>query len=247
MAFPTTPIIEDFERPSENPLSDGGRWTSVINGAQFDEALRTDASGRGREATTGLLGSAYRNDQNYGPDVEVYAQVEQAPSADAGVIRLWTRLLDAGLGSAPNGYAIDVPRVRDHSPTNDEWRCLRVVSGGYEQFGASVFLPNITAGDVVGFTLIGNTFSLYHNGSLVGTASDSTYTAAGKIGLSIGGTATEPRIGYFGGGTLVSGQARRFQHYLNQQRNYLAARRDREKRESRIVRHIFFGKLGRVA
>lgn len=199
MAFPTTGTIDNFNR-IENPLSDGGKWTTYLSDLQTDGA---DCA----NVTAGSPSGAYRNDQNYGPDSESWAVVSDPGDVTGtpGNISLAVRWDTA----ANNCYIVDCPRFRT---TADEFR-LKEVTGGVEtQLGASI-TQDVAAGDSVGVEIIGTTLAAYYKSGAgvwtqLGTRTPSTsYPSAGRVGIFDShnvGAVPEPKLGLFGGGTVVA-------------------------------------------
>jgi hypothetical protein len=243
--MPTTPTIDTFDY-SANPISaHDGTWTDRI--ATGDGDLATNGTQCGEaipEQTEGA--SAYRNNSSPGPNCEVWVVVDQVPAGSVADIQLFVRL-QGGIGSGtPDGYSADC-RIRDHGVSQDEWRLFRWDAGTRTVIGSSVVGPNLVGGDLITVTMVNTTLGIWVNGGLVNSTTSATYTAAGRIGVYLNGglDGADVLIGSFGGGTL--GGVTRAMHQYRQRRNYLAERRDREQRESRIVRHIFFGKFGEGA
>src|SRR5262245_10513719 len=133
MAFPTTSEIDAFGR-TENPLSDGGKWTTYNHDLQADgaDALRV---------TNGVDSGADRNDQNYGPSTEVWAVVTTPGdvTTNPGLFSLGGRWDTA----TNNFYMVDCPRWRT---TTDEFRIKEVTGAVETQLGASI-LQDVAAGD----------------------------------------------------------------------------------------------------
>lgn len=205
MAFPTTPTIDQFNR-TENPLSDNGRWTNqIITG---DANLQTDGTALAVTDTTTLHpNSAYRNDQDYGPDCEVYGTVKQLTVGPSSEYSLFLRLQGTGLGSGtPNGYEVNW-RIRDHTIQSDDWRVFRFDAGVRTQIGVAAQPANVVQGDVLGGSMVGSTITMYQNGVSRVTQTDTTYPAAGKIGIESNVNSNDstpnPLWDDFGGGTIA--------------------------------------------
>ena len=85
-ASPLT-IVDSFNRPNENPLTDGARWTnSVIPGESGHNVTSNQLA-----CSVVTTCTAWRNAAQYGPDVEVSVRVPTLPG-DGNVIRLYARL-----------------------------------------------------------------------------------------------------------------------------------------------------------
>ena len=75
MAFPTTPVLDDFNRANENPL-DNGTWT-IPSGAQIMRIISNAA------VPTAVAGAsvAYWSVGAFGPASEVYSTVTVLPGS----------------------------------------------------------------------------------------------------------------------------------------------------------------------
>ena len=116
-----------------------------------------------------------------GADQEVYITVGASVSDE-----YWFYLRAA---DSSNFYVID---------STGDWG--KKVAGSRTSFG-SFSAPSLSAGDVIGVRVVGDTFTFLKNGSVVATATDSDLTAGGKIGFGF------HSVGYaddFGGGTVAT-------------------------------------------
>lgn len=193
MAFPTTPVLTTFAGADENPLSEGGNWPANVDTDDADlQILSNQAAGTGAG-----INSMYWT-TTYGPDCEVYVTV---PTVGAGDVASLVYLRIAGQGTAtPDGYQARV--IMDFGSPHV---CLinRMDDGAFTQLGANVEDGTWSNGDQLGMSAIGSTLALYRNGTALGTRTDATYSAAGKLGL--GCTTTTPRFDSFGGGSIGGG------------------------------------------
>jgi hypothetical protein len=201
MAFPTTGIIDNFNRGDEDPVSDGGKWS--LGPDDFGANTLRLATNELRPTVGVTNANAYRNDQDYGPDTEVFTTIGVIPST---AVLLYARLVDIGAGTT-DGYAC----YFNFSGTDDALIC-RVDNDSLVGLGSAITpAAPYAAGDKLGLECIGSTISAYvfQSGawSLLGSRTDSTYTAAGKIGVKISDTSTNARVDDFGGGTVVGGTA----------------------------------------
>ncbi len=190
MAFPTTGVLDDFNRTDENPLSDGGDWSQMVWNGDDLKIVSNEVTDDGAQ------GGNYRSDQTYGADSEVFTTLATV-GTDFGAVLL--RLADAG-GSTPDGYEFNFI-----ISGTDRVAVQRIDNGSETLLGSVVNLTVVT-GEKVGFEAIGSTLKGYR---FTGGAwqeeisrSDSTYTAAGNIGmfLNTGGWDVDD----FGGGTVVA-------------------------------------------
>jgi hypothetical protein len=94
-AFPTTGILDNFNRADENPLSNGGKWTCPMRAA--DNNLRVLSNQVGDAANA----DCYWSDAIFGPDSEAYLTITTKPS-DGNCIAVVARI--SGAGSTISGY-----------------------------------------------------------------------------------------------------------------------------------------------
>jgi hypothetical protein len=199
MAFPTTGVIDSFNRANEDPLSDGGKWSIGPDDFGGTNNFRVASNVAAQGTAAGSNG--YRNDQDYGPDCEVYCTIDLVPST---AIVLYARCVNIGAGTT-DGYAC----YFNFSGTDDALIC-RVDNDGLVGLGSAITAPASYAnGDKLGLECIGSTIAAYvfQSGSWtqLGTRSDGAYTAAGKIGVKISDAGANGRMDDFGGGTVVGG------------------------------------------
>lgn len=180
-ALAATTALDNFDY-TENPISNGGKWTvPVLSG---ESNLQTNGSAAivqsGDADSTG-----YRNDQNFGPDFSAMITVTTKVSTDNGLVGIHMLLQGAGLGAGtPNGYRGEV-RIRT---TGDEWRIQRIDAGALTVLSSGT-IQEISAGDSIAVVRSGNNIELWwltgSTWTFIVSASDATYTAAGKIGVHI--------------------------------------------------------------
>jgi hypothetical protein len=199
MAFPTTPVLEDFATAND-PLSNSASWGAKWIGAAVFSELRA-VSGEARRAIgeTDWWCSSYWDASTFGPDTEVYATVSTLVSTRSYAVG--ARITTPGL-STTDGYLFQRTQVPD-------WRVYRMDDDSWTQLGAtesSATYP-LASGDKMGLEVIGSTIRglRYASGawSQVASRTDSTYTGAGYIGAAIGaGDSATAAIDDFGGGTI---------------------------------------------
>jgi hypothetical protein len=199
LAFPTTSVIDSFNRGDEDPVSDGGKWS--LGPDDFGSNTLRLATNELRPTVGVTSANAYRNDQDYGPDVEVFTTIGVVAST---AVLLYARLVNIGAGTT-DGYAC----YFNFSGTDDALIC-RVDNDSLVGLGSAIVPPApYAAGDKLGLECIGSTIAAYvfQSGiwTQLGTRTDSTYSAAGKIGVKIADTSTNARVDDFGGGTVVGG------------------------------------------
>lgn len=183
MAFPTTPILDSFTRGDQTGLGSG--WTGTLWTGETDLDI---VSNQAKSAASWR--SSYRSAAPFGPDCEAYCTWQGQR------VFLNLRMVQIGAGTM-DGYQVGVTAALDG------FVFYRVDNESGTQLGAAV-TQALTAGDSFGVQIIGSTIYLYYklaagSWSLIGTRTDSTYTAPGYIGIEANLNAI---IDDFGGGTV---------------------------------------------
>jgi hypothetical protein len=191
MAFPTTSVLDDFNRANEGPPPSAS-WTNSAGTAGLaglqvvSSTLQNSGSFEQRED--------YWNVTTFGPDSEVYVTVTTVGITS---FRLYLRLQTPGTAGT-DGYlayfastAVFIYRIDNTSLT---------------QQGASVSLT-LAGGESYGFEIIGSDMNVYKKsggswGTTLATRTEATYSAAGNI--AIGTDAQNWVLDDFGGGTVVT-------------------------------------------
>ena len=195
MAFPTTAVIDNFNR-TEDPLSQGGAWTSpMVSGSDPLETNGTICQ------NLSLHADAYRTTAS-AADCEIYCTIAQV-GATGDRLYLWLRIQDPTL-STQDDYTLTL----DKEAGTDVVRFYRGDDLAGTQLGADVSIE-VSAGHKLGFEAIGSTLAAYHhNGtswSQLATRTDSTY-GAGHIGFGLTDSSGSAwQIDDVGGGDVVSG------------------------------------------
>lgn len=170
--FPATSTLDNFNRV-ENPLSDGGKWTKLTNGASFE----TNGSVAYSYSSAGYI----RNDKKYN-DSEVYFTIGN-PIYNALLIRFAKNF---------TGYLVEFSsgslQIYRYDPTE------AVSIAGFSN-------TTIAPGDVIGARVKGNEIEVYLNGTLVRSATDTTYSS-GYVGFIVYSTNPSDGIDNFGGGSI---------------------------------------------
>lgn len=189
---PTTLVLDDFNRANNAAL--GANWT---------EGDTLGITGIVLEVNTNQLrcGSAANsigrwNVSTFGGDSEVYCDVPTLP-ASGDWIGLFLRM---GTGATGDGYVLEVY----NDGGSPDLYIFRIDNTAYTQLGAAV-TNGVAAGDALMLRAVGSTITAHRRQSGVWSTSmtrtDSTYSAAGFIGVY--GTGTTFRLDDFGGGTYV--------------------------------------------
>lgn len=199
MAFPTTGVIDDFNRANETPLSVAGAWATPV----FISDGNFNLTGNQLVDPSAAWRSIYRDTPTYGPDSEVFITMPTLPTT---AVELVARLQNPNTGSCL-GYMMDVT-------PGGAWGVYKITSNIQNQIGVNA-TQAVANGGSVGMEVLGSnptTINGYYrppagSWSLVITRSDSTspHTAAGFIGLAANlGIAGGQSLDDFGGGTVVT-------------------------------------------
>jgi hypothetical protein len=187
------PTIDNFERGFENPLSDAGRWTNGVNGSG-ESGLYVPSVWLACSKSTTC--TSWRNDSQYGPDVEVWARVSVLPG-DSNQLRLYARLRQPG-STAYDGYMLRTNQL----PGTDQVFIERVDNDVFVNL--KTINRELVAGDVLLLRVQGQALEAWrHDGSAwarLGVAIDATYAAGGFAGAGLRGTTG--RLDDFGARTM---------------------------------------------
>lgn len=190
MAFPTTGILDTFDRANEGPPPSAS-WTGGFGAGQTN--LMKVISNQAGE--TDGPANAYWNPSTFGPDSEVYSTL---PIVFFATVYLFARIINLGAGTLDGYTAYWEPNTAYFVRWDND---VLTILGANESVTLAI-------NDKFGFEIVGSTLSIYKNtGSwaLVNTRSDPTYSSAGNIGM---GTDTpQTRFDDFGGGTVVAAES----------------------------------------
>jgi hypothetical protein len=200
-AFPTTGVLDNFDRADEDPLYYSGKWAT---GSDDDLKVVSNYCESGHSAGSS---NSWTNSK-FGPDSEAYVTVISKPDLTGDYIEVGIRLNgDAINGGSTEGYTA---RFIENTAGTDTVQIYRIDGvGGFTQLGATTN-QEISTGKVIGISAIGNTITAYYDGSAVLSVSDSTYTRANYAGLRIYYTTGHSgiiKVNDFGGGSIISGIA----------------------------------------
>lgn len=217
-SFPTTGLLDNFDSYAAGTLNGKGNWIGPMGGIANSIQVGTNQAHTINPALG--VSSAYLS-PDYGPDVEAYCTVVTLDTDyPASYIRVAARIQNPDSATTRSQYEVNCR-------PDGTWRIQRTVNNGSPNILAS-FTQAIANGDKIGISIVGQlitawwwdaTDSTWHS---VGTYTDdsgSKITAAGKIGISIEGRATEQMmtVDDFCGGTVVPGTSS-----LNGKGNWLA-------------------------
>lgn len=180
--FPTTGILDAFNRANEGPPMTG--WTDSIAGMQI---VSNQTVGNAAPSVS------YFSASTYGPNAEIHATIATKPAAGVQVVLFYFDPVTFNgygtfLGSEAGTDFIGLYRYDAGSPTI-----------------ISIVAQELADGEKLGYRRLDNTHTswLFTGGVWVevGSASDSTYTAAMRVGILIEDITTI--LDDFGGGTVV--------------------------------------------
>ena len=175
------PIVDNFDRLNENPLSDGLRWTNgVVGSGESGLYIPSNWLACSRSTTC----TAWRNSAQYGPDSESWARIATLPGT-ANSVRLYVRIQQPG-SSAADGY-----ELRTIQQTGTDQVLLERIDNGTIVTRLTI-LQELAVGDTLLLRAKGTTIEAWRNDgsswTRIGLITDSTYGAAGYAGIGLRGT-----------------------------------------------------------
>ena len=195
---PTTLVPVDTFNRADETLSDAGRWTNGIGGSS---ETGLSVSSNTLACTVSTTCTAWRNNAQYGPDVEVWAKIATLPGA-GNALRLYARLQQPGSG-AFDGYMLRTNELAGP----DEVYLEREDNGAITRL--LTLTQDLSAGDTLLLRAKGSILEVWRNNgsswSRLGLAVDSTYATIGSAGIGLRGTSG--RLDDFGARTLGGASA----------------------------------------
>jgi hypothetical protein len=189
VAFPTTSVLDNFDRANTGPPPSAS-WTGDASMAAAECKVISNTV-----AANASNGFDYWNPTTYGPDSECFMDIPTKPGSGQ-YAAVYVRFDPPG----NNGYEVEL----DVAAGTDSVLIFRCDNTVFTQLGASIS-QEFTAGDSLGLEMIGSTLQAYRKSgtwSALGTTrTDGTYTVAGNLALQFGDTTA--RGDNFGGGTVV--------------------------------------------
>lgn len=192
MAFPTLGLIDQFNRADENPLGNS-TWSGPIFTGESqlrivsNEVLPNSGSGDGNSYLS----------STHGPDIEAYCTLTSTFATGYRVIFYFR----STVGASVNGY-----RIAFRNVGGDQFVYIDRMDASVNTNLTTIDITDtVASGDKFGAEMIGSTINAYWKAGAgswtnIGSAVDSTYSAAGKTGLSL--VTAGVKIDDFGGGTL---------------------------------------------
>lgn len=193
MAFPTTPILDDFNRADENPI--GGNWTNNALGEGADNQLKI-VSNQLKAVTAATSCEAYWNKNTFkGQLIEAYFTVVTKPGNTQRVSLSF--LNTPGVSGQWDGYQL---AWTDNAGTDS--LIIERVDNSVSTTLASAS-QEYNNGDIIGFSISSDgVMKAYLNGSVVATTSpDTTYSGSFYLAVTI--RDTTGIIDNFGGGVSI--------------------------------------------
>lgn len=193
MAFPTTSVIDTFNRADASPAT-GWTTTAIFSGDQQVKTLTNTLT----DVSASLWCSSIYSSTGttFGADSEAYYTI----SANGAPIEVFIRIQNPATGSVNNYFA------HMDCPTNS-LQLWKTVANAQTQLGSSVATTEAN-GDSVGVEAVGTSIGAYFKtaaGSWVSkiAQTDSAVSGVGCIGIAMQDSSA--KIDDFGGGTVVSG------------------------------------------
>jgi subtilisin family serine protease len=175
------PTLDAFNRVNESPLSDAGRWSNGVAG-NGEAALKSLSNQLANNKTT--TGSAWRNNVQYGPDTEVWAKITTLPGT-GNQVRLYARLRQPGSSTA------DAYMLRSNESTGTDQVSLERLDNGLITT-LKTMTQELSSDDTLLLRVRGSTLEAWRQGgstwSLLGSVTDSSYSAGGFVGVGLRGT-----------------------------------------------------------
>ena len=175
-------LLDDFNRSNEGPPP-SNNWTNGISTFVSGEGLVVTGNTAARAATGGYRQGSYWSAGSFGANVELAVEVSDWTNTTSNGLALFLRLATIGTSST-DGYALAIER----SSTATTWYIWRYDNGVATSLGLGTSQA-VVAGDLVAFQAIGSELRGYirtaGSWTLVISASDSTYSSAGNVGIEV--------------------------------------------------------------
>lgn len=196
MAFPTTGVLDNFNRVDEGSPPSASWVNSLSAGlAVVSNTVKPASTDDGSTWNT-----SFAADQEC--FVTLATQLVAINDAFNVVVRSQT-----ATDFFDDHYDLEPKRISGSN--NDVFEIWERSGGSWTQLGADVALgADMALGDQVGIDISGSTITVYLNGTSKGTRSDSTISGAGFVGLAFE-AANGEALDDFGGGAIVVSSTRR--------------------------------------
>lgn len=196
MAFPTTPVLDDFNTTGLQALTARTGWGATTFGGGARGTYSTDATPT--LATSAATAGNFWNASS--ADCECYFTVAAFDNVN-DTMKVAARITVAG--SSPTFYCVEA----DFSTTTD-FQIVKYVAGARTALGTNPS-TTVVANDGIGISVIGTSIKSYYRSGLAGTwtlketVTDSTITGSGFIGGFQHDFSFTNSIDNFGGGAPV--------------------------------------------
>lgn len=216
MAFPTTSVLDNFNRADENPLDNTGNWRYSVfhSGPESPQhstfKLVSNAVMDDSTADGGASGQAYWNTSTFGPAVEVYVTLSTVWSAAGS--DFWFFIHMTGPDTPGDSTLCGYLAYALYNAGAWRYQINRWDNGVGTEIQSFQIGPTLSAGDKLGFECTsGGQMTWYYKaaagswGAASGLSSvtDTTYTT-GYIAFEKGYLDTTSVLDDFGGGNIVA-------------------------------------------
>lgn len=207
VAFPQNSFIDQFNRANQDPLGSPG-WTCPMLSGNTNVKISSNALSGNSTAN-----SAYYSASTFGADCEVYCKL--STKAVNSLFGVYLRIANPNSAGATDGYGVDMAFV--NGTNNDTMRIVRFDNDARTVLTSAT--REVSAADSIGCEIIGSGLTSYYQAgagswSSISTFSDSTYSAAGYLGLVLNG-ANSNGADDFGGGNVTAATPT---HFFNRRR-----------------------------
>lgn len=167
MAFPTISITDNFNR-TEDPLSTG--WQNLgYNSATLGRRLTANGTQALAQAASAFSSSV--RTATIGPDSEVYVQIPTKSADGTELVVLFLRLTGEGANTADTAYYLEI----DAAVGTDGWILGKILNNAFSTLQTGT--QEMSAGDWVGFEVLGTGATVTLNGYRCPSGSDQTIPA----------------------------------------------------------------------
>jgi hypothetical protein len=190
---------------TENPISEGGKWvnggatgldwTNIRTTANVEAYGTSSGSGMGYDDSTAVLQGDGTWGQNQSASGTVY--VTSVNNSDSQEVEL--RLNTTIAAHSIKGYECDYSMRTDGT----QYSSIVRWNGAFGRFpliaGPATGIPALANGDTLACQNIGGVITMYHNGTVINSVTDTTYTGGSPgIGTDLGGGDGSSTNGNFG-------------------------------------------------